>query len=95
MKEKLHSLSVAHESLAEENGSLIDRLAAASMDATEEEKELAQQTMTELRAIVKTLEAENHALKSSRDQLQSKNAELLKQVAYWRKKYEKTEKVAA
>lgn len=95
VKEQLQELAVAHEELAEENAKLKDRMAIAAMDATDEEKETVEQTLQELRSIVKTLEAENRALQSSRNSLQSQNAELIKTVAYWKKRAEKAEKLAA
>jgi septal ring factor EnvC (AmiA/AmiB activator) len=59
------------------------------MDATPEERVKAQETLESLRAEVKRLEAELHAVKISRDQLQSKTFEMQKQINYWRKKAEK------
>jgi hypothetical protein len=82
-------LAVAHEALAEENAKLMDMLAVKQMDATPEEKAKAQETLESLRADVKRLEAELHAVKISRDQLQSKTSEMQKQINYWRKKAEK------
>lgn len=93
--EQLQELATAHEMLAEENAKLMDRIAINAMDATPEEKESAEQTLQELRAIIKTLEAENRALKASRDGLQNKNVELIKTVAYWQRRAEKAEKLAA
>ena len=94
---QLEELAIAHAELAEENAKLMDKLAVATMDATEEEKEAAANTMEDLRMQVKTLEAELRAVKSSRDQLQQKNSDMLKQVKYWQKRAEKAEagKVAA
>jgi len=66
--------------LADENEKLRDRLAVEVMDASEEEKIEAAQTIADLRAQIKTLEAELDAVKSSRDGYQRQNAELLKQV---------------
>jgi ParB-like chromosome segregation protein Spo0J len=43
----------------------------------------------DLRKKINTLEMELTAVKNTRDQLQSKNAELIKSVNYWKKKYEK------
>jgi hypothetical protein len=85
----LHELSVAHEELAEENARLLDKLAVQNMEGTAEEKQAAQDTIESLRSQIKTLEAELRAVKNSRDQLQAKNAEMIKQVNYWRKKAEK------
>jgi FtsZ-binding cell division protein ZapB len=81
--------------LATENEQLRDRLAVEAMDASEEEKTHAAQTIAELRARVVTLEAENAALKSSRDGFMRENGELKKQVASWRRKAEKAEGTAA
>jgi hypothetical protein len=43
----------------------------------------------DLRKQINILEMELTAVKNTRDQLQSKNAELIKSVNYWKKKYEK------
>jgi hypothetical protein len=86
---RLQELAAAHTELAEENARLLDKLAIANMEATAEEKCAAEETIASLRIQVKTLEAELSAVKNSRDQYQSKNAELIKQVNYWRKKAEK------
>lgn len=75
--------------LAAENEALHDRLAVEVMDASEEEKLLASETISDLRARVRTLEAENDAVKSQRDGYLRENAELKKQVSYWRKQAEK------
>ena len=85
----MQELAVAHGELAEENAKLMDMLAVRHMDATPEEKVKAQETLESLRAEIKTLEAELHAVKISRDQLQSKTLEMQKQINYWRKKAEK------
>lgn len=90
---ELEELAAAHAELAEENAKLLDKLAVATMDATEEEKAAAANTLEELRMQVKTLEAELRAVKSSRDQLQAKNADMLKQIKYWQKRAEKAEKL--
>lgn len=82
-------LAVAHEALAEENAKLMDMLAVKHMEATPEEKAKAQETLESLRAEIKRLEAELHAVKISRDQLQAKTSEMQKQINYWRKKAEK------
>ena len=93
----LHELATAHAELAEENAKLLDRLAIQQMDATPEEKQQAAETLESLRTQVKTLEAELRAVKNSRDQLQAKNADMIKQISYWKKRAEKAEgvKVAA
>lgn len=65
--------------LTEENQRLADRLAVAAIDATEEEKSLAAETIEELREQVKMLELELESVKRSRDIFQSECNELKKQ----------------
>lgn len=91
-EDKFMELAVEHEALAEENAKLLDKLAVKNMDASPEEKQKAQETLDELRGLVKQYEAEIRALTTSRNQFQAENAELKKQVKYWRNK---TEKLAA
>jgi hypothetical protein len=85
----LQELAHANVELAEELATLKDRLAIKASDATEEEKQSLTDTMAELRATVKAQEAEIAALKSARDQLLAKNADMLKQLAYWKKQAQK------
>ncbi len=66
--------------LAAENEQLRDRLAVEAMDASEEEKTAAAQTIAELRHQIRTLEAELAATRASRDGYQRQNSELMKQV---------------
>lgn len=75
--------------LAAENEALRDRLAVEQMDADEEGKAEAASTIADLRERVRTLEAENDALKASRDTYMQKVSEMQKQITYWRKRAEK------
>lgn len=75
--------------LAAENERLSDRLAVEAMDASEEEKTSAAQTIEELRHQVKALEAELSAVKASRDTHMRENNEMKAQIKYWRKQAEK------
>jgi hypothetical protein len=77
---------------AEENMKLKDQLSVQNSDVSETERKQLSVTLSELRDKVKAQEAEIGALRNSRDQFQAKNAELVKQVAYWRKRAEKLEK---
>ena len=79
----------AIDSLTAEVEHLRDRLAVEAMDASEEEKTLASETISELRAKVKTLTAELDAVKASRDSYMREAAEAKKQAVYWRKQAEK------
>jgi len=71
--------------LSEENDRLNDRLAVVAMHGTDEERRAAEETITQLRAMVKTLTVELDAVKASRDSLMSENGELKKQLASQRK----------
>jgi vacuolar-type H+-ATPase subunit I/STV1 len=88
-EDKLHEMAVAHQELAEENAKLLDQLAVKNMEGSEEDKQAAAETIADLRAQIKTLEAELRAVKVSRDQLQAKNADMLKQLTYYKKKVDK------
>lgn len=81
--------------LAEENETLRDKLAVESLLDGEEAKTQTTETLRELRALVKTLQAENAALKVSRDTYQREASEAKKSAIYWRKQAEKAGKAAA
>jgi hypothetical protein len=75
--------------LAQENERLQDRLAVEAMDASEEEKSQAAETIRDLRARVVTLEAEVAALKVSRDTYMRESTEKTAQINYWKKEAKK------
>lgn len=77
--------------LKAENETLSDRLAVATMDGDEIEKQMAESTIKDLRAQIRLLEIELNAVKQSRDAFQSENAQLMKQVAMLQKKIKKLE----
>jgi hypothetical protein len=77
--------------LVAENQRLSDRLAVEAMDASEEEKLAASETIAELREQIRILEIENQSLKISRDTYQRENAELKKTVAALQRKLKKEE----
>lgn len=81
--------------LAQENDALRDKLAVESLMDSEEAKTQTLETIQELRDRVKVLEAENAALKVSRDTYQREASEAKKSAIYWRKQAEKTAKEAA
>jgi septal ring factor EnvC (AmiA/AmiB activator) len=72
-----------------ENERLKDRLAVEVMDASEEEKTLAQETIESLRAEVKSLTVELEAVKRSRDQYQIEVNELKKQIKIYQRQLKK------
>ena len=71
----------AVQELVAENQRLSDRLAVEAMNASEEEKLAASETIGDLREQIRILEIENHSLKISRDTYQRENAELKKTVS--------------
>ena len=75
--------------LAAENDQLHDRVAVAAMSGTDEERAMAAETIAELRAQIKTLEAELDAVRTSRDTFQRQNAELMKQIRLQQKQIKK------
>ena len=77
--------------LAAENDQLRGRVAVAAMSGTDEERAMAAETIAELRAQIKTLEAELDAVRTSRDSFQRQNAELMKQVRLQQKQIKKLE----
>jgi len=81
----------AVQELVAENQRLSDRLAVEAMDASEEEKLAASETIAELREQIRILEIENQSLKISRDTYQRENAELKKTVQSLQRKLKKEE----
>ena len=75
--------------LVAENERLQDRLAVSAMDASEEEKALAQETIDDLRQQVKNLTIELEAVRKSRDQYQIECTQLKKQVAMYQRQLKK------
>ncbi len=76
----------AVQQLVAENERLNDRLAVEAMDASEEEKLLAKETIDDLREEVRILRIENESLKVSRDTYQAENASMKKQIASLQRK---------
>jgi hypothetical protein len=93
--DEAHELEITNKALAEEIDMLNDKLAVASIQGSEEDKSRATETIAELRAKIKTLEAENDGLKSSLQTYMSKNAEMIKQLNYYKRRIEKMEKAVA
>ena len=87
--DELHEAVSTINELAAENDLLRDRVAVAAMHGTDEERAQAAETIAELRAQIKTLEAELDATRASRDGFQRQNAELMKQVRMQQKQIKK------
>jgi hypothetical protein len=80
LNEKIDELSDTINVLADENTLLRDKIAIGQWDATEIEKIDAQDTISSLREQIRILEADNKALRQSRDMFQNRNAELMRTV---------------
>jgi len=91
-EDKFQELAIEHTAMAEENAKLKDLLAVKSMPVSEEARVEVQQTLEELREQVKTLEFQLRTMTQSRNEFQSKNAEMIKQMTYWKRRAEKAEK---
>jgi hypothetical protein len=90
--DKLHEMAVEQIALAEENTKLKDLLAVKSLPVSEEARVEVQETIETLRAEVKDLEFKLRTMTQSRNEFQSKNAEMIKQMNYWKKRAERAEK---
>jgi hypothetical protein len=91
-EDRLHEMAIEHTAMAEENAKLKDMLAVKSLPVSEKAREEVAQTIEELREQVKELEFQLRTMTQSRNEFQSKNAEMIKQVNYWKKRAEKAEK---
>lgn len=87
--EKEEHTQEAIDVLLGENEQLKDRLAVAAMDATDEEKDMARQTIVELREELRLAKIELTAVKSSRDTFQAENQQLKAQVKMLNNKLKK------
>jgi hypothetical protein len=88
-EEKLEEMATEFKAIAERNEELEAKLAVKLMEGTPEEKQQAQSIIEEQAERIKGLEAQVKGLTASRDAYQSKNAELIKQVNYWKKQAQK------
>jgi hypothetical protein len=88
-EDKLSELATEFTVISEENTRLKDMLAVQSMPVSEEAKAEVQETIEMLREQIKDLESQLHSMTQSRNEFMSKNAEMLKQINYWKKRAEK------
>ena len=72
--------------LEKENKELKDRLALGFTDGTDDEKNMAQQLVDDLREQLRIAEIELEAVKRSRDRYQSENSQMLRQIAWLEKR---------
>lgn len=92
--DKVTELLVTQKNLEEENTKLLDQLALKVMDVTPEQKKMAEQTIEELRADNKRLEQELDSMTTSRNSYMRENAEMKKQLNWYKKQLQKFEKEA-
>lgn len=88
---KIDPRDVRIEALVEMNTQLEQKVAEMNFDGTDEERVSLTDIIQELRDEVKLLQADNHALRHSRDTFQSENNVLKKRVEYLSKKLKETE----
>jgi len=89
LNEKIDELSQTINMLADENTLMRDKIAVGQWDATEIEKIDAEQTIKDLREQIRILEADNKAMRQSRDMFQNRNSELMKTVKSLQNKLKK------
>jgi hypothetical protein len=94
-EDMLKEMAAEHQEMAKENAKLKDQLAIKQLPASEDAKVEIETTINDLRKQVESLDRELRALTLSRNDYQLKNADLLKQVSYWKRRAEKAEKAAA
>lgn len=87
--DKVTELLVHQKELEQENTKLLDQLALKTMDATPEQKKLAEETIAELRADNERLERELASVKISRDSYMKQNSEMQKQINYYKRELKK------
>ena len=92
--DKVTELLVTQKELEEENTKLLDQLALKVMDVTPEQKKMAKQTIEELRSDNKRLEQELESMTVSRNGYMRENAEMKKQLNWYKKQLQKFEKEA-
>ena len=90
-QDEISELSNTISDLEQENRRLRDVVAVGSWEASEIEKEDAEQLIKELREQIRVLEIDNAALRESRDTYQNENAELMKTVKSLQAKIKKLE----
>jgi hypothetical protein len=90
--DKMHELAIEQIALTEENTKLKDMLAIKTLPVSEEARAEVQETIESLRAEVKDLEFKLRTMTQSRNEFQNKNAEMIKQLTYWKKRAERSEK---
>ena len=92
-EDRMRELADEHTIIVEENAKLRDKLSIGSLPVSQTAKQEIEETIESLRAEVKDLEFKLRTMTQSRNEIQSKNAEMIKQMNYWKKRAEKAEKL--
>jgi hypothetical protein len=92
-EDRMRELADEHTIIVEENAKLRDKLSIGSLPVSQSAKQEIEETIESLRAEVKDLEFKLRTMTQSRNEFQSKNAEMIKQMSYWKKRAEKAEKL--
>jgi hypothetical protein len=85
LEHRILELSDVIDMLNEENTRYKDIIASQQWNATEFEKDYILNEVTQLRKDIAVLEKSEESAIASRDMFQNRNAELLKQLAYYKK----------
>jgi hypothetical protein len=90
--DKMSELVIENKALLKENTQLRDKIAIGQLDVSEEEKIEVEETIESLRVEVDRLQSELDAMTISRNDYQQKASDAIKQVQYWKRRAEKSEK---
>jgi len=88
-EDKLTEMATEITAVSEENTKLKDMLAVRSLPVSEDAQAEVAETIDSLREQVRELEGKVKSLTQSRDEFMSKNAEMIKQINYWKRRAEK------
>jgi len=88
-EDKLTEMATEITAVSEENTKLKDMLAVRSLPVSEEAQAEVAETIDSLREQVRELEGKVKSLTQSRDEFMAKNAEMIKQINYWKRRAEK------
>jgi ParB-like chromosome segregation protein Spo0J len=88
-EDKLEEIKKEFSAISDENTKLKDLLAVRSLPVSEEAQAEIQETIESLREQIRDLEAQLASAIQSRDEFMAKNAEMIKQINYWKRRAEK------
>ena len=86
-----NEITAEMEAIVEENETLTRRLAVAAMEASDEEKRMAEDQLAQMAAEIKTLTATLNSSQTQANTYMNQVADLKDQVKYWKRRAEKAE----